>query len=350
MKNRPLVSFCLATYKRPEFLRSTLNSILAQTYTNFEIIVSDNDPAGSARKIVSELDSPKIIYKKNKKNIGMVDNFNNAYSYAKGDFITFIADDDPLKPNMLSTLLGMYKKNPECDSFYGACEIYMHSGGSNKNYYLKNGTTTLLNKYKKNNEITIYDKQTFLYKFFRYEILPYFLWSTGIAKKSLVKKIGGMPEFGSAFLTDFAFITLLGANGKMAVINIPLGGQTIHGDNHGRSINDLQSLNDGILGFHSIVIPFLNTKKTNLAYRTFISNWTITHLVNSYGYYRTGGENSTQQLFVQLYDNLIKNLSFFKVKKQEFLLRLKYPVINLGYLMKNLVLRNLIIIYDRIYG
>ena len=43
MSNTPLVSFCMSTYKRGEILYETLLSIKRQTYTNFEVIISDND-------------------------------------------------------------------------------------------------------------------------------------------------------------------------------------------------------------------------------------------------------------------------------------------------------------------
>jgi GT2 family glycosyltransferase len=43
------VSFCMSTYMRPILLEKTLRSILSQTFTDFEVVISDNDPKGSAQ-------------------------------------------------------------------------------------------------------------------------------------------------------------------------------------------------------------------------------------------------------------------------------------------------------------
>src|SRR5437763_1238803 len=107
MNKNPVISFCIATYNREEFLKSTIQSILNQKYDNIEIIISDNDPNGSAENVVKQFKSRNILYHKNRTNIGTVKNFNKAFSLSHGDFIVFVSDDDPLDKNMLSTLIGL---------------------------------------------------------------------------------------------------------------------------------------------------------------------------------------------------------------------------------------------------
>ena len=48
----PYVSFCFTTYKRKDYLKSTLESVMAQTFSNFEAIISDNDPEQSGKSVV----------------------------------------------------------------------------------------------------------------------------------------------------------------------------------------------------------------------------------------------------------------------------------------------------------
>jgi len=80
----PLVSFCLATYKRPERLSSVLASIRAQTIRDYEVIVSDNDPEQSSRVTVESICDARFRYISNSVNVGMVKNFNVALSHARG--------------------------------------------------------------------------------------------------------------------------------------------------------------------------------------------------------------------------------------------------------------------------
>ena len=57
---KPWVSFCMSTFKRPVFLKDTIQTILQQSFTDFEIIVSDNDPEQSAEAVVKEINEPRI--------------------------------------------------------------------------------------------------------------------------------------------------------------------------------------------------------------------------------------------------------------------------------------------------
>ena len=66
----PKVSFCFTTFKRYDYLRSTLESVRNQTFSDFEVIVSDNDPEQSGRDIVESFDS-RFKYFPNEENLGM---------------------------------------------------------------------------------------------------------------------------------------------------------------------------------------------------------------------------------------------------------------------------------------
>ena len=58
----PLVSFCFTTFKRDQFLRETLESVKKQSYQNFEVIVSDNDPGEMGRAVVEGMKDPRFKY------------------------------------------------------------------------------------------------------------------------------------------------------------------------------------------------------------------------------------------------------------------------------------------------
>ena len=49
---KPWASFCMSTYKRPEFLKNQIEILLQQTFQNYEIVIADNDPDASGKVVV----------------------------------------------------------------------------------------------------------------------------------------------------------------------------------------------------------------------------------------------------------------------------------------------------------
>ena len=94
----PLVSFCFTTYKRHDHLLSTLESVRKQSFSDFEVIVSDNDPEESGKLIVEGLNDSRFKYYPNGENLGMKKSFNKSLSHSSGEYIVMIADDDPVLP------------------------------------------------------------------------------------------------------------------------------------------------------------------------------------------------------------------------------------------------------------
>jgi len=102
------LSLCIATYRRPEKLASVLQDIVAQRRLPDEVIVVDNDAAGSARAVVSrqiELGVPfRILYEiQPLKNISLTRN--KTVELSGGDWLAFIDDDERAPPEWLEQLL-----------------------------------------------------------------------------------------------------------------------------------------------------------------------------------------------------------------------------------------------------
>ncbi|MDS3842651.1 glycosyltransferase family 2 protein, partial [Staphylococcus hominis] len=94
-----IVSIIIPTYNRDKkLIKRALVSVLKQTYQNFEIILVDDninsDISNDVKKLVDELNDKRIKYIKNKQNIGGAKSRNKAIKIAKGDYITFLDDDD----------------------------------------------------------------------------------------------------------------------------------------------------------------------------------------------------------------------------------------------------------------
>ncbi|MBE3088762.1 MAG: glycosyltransferase family 2 protein [Actinobacteria bacterium] len=101
-QKNPLVSICIPTYNNARFLRESLDSIVNQTYSNKEIIVSDNASTDETEKIVKEyVEKYKVKYYKNEKNIGAEANFTRCIELATGVFIAIYHSDDIYKPDII---------------------------------------------------------------------------------------------------------------------------------------------------------------------------------------------------------------------------------------------------------
>ena len=108
-----LVSIILPYFKKREFLEETIDSILNQTYKNFEIILIDDEISLNSedflKKISKKDDRIKLI--KNKKNLGAGLSRNIAIKYSQGEYIAFCDCDDLWLPRKLENQLKFIKEN-----------------------------------------------------------------------------------------------------------------------------------------------------------------------------------------------------------------------------------------------
>ena len=119
----PLVSICTPTYNRPDLLERALRSCLAQTFQDFEIIVTDNSTDDLSGKLIARLNDPRIRYFKNEKNLGPVGNTSRATFLATGKYIKTLMDDDLLKPPCLEKMVEALESNPSAGVAMAPMEI-----------------------------------------------------------------------------------------------------------------------------------------------------------------------------------------------------------------------------------
>ena len=109
----PLVSICIPFHNSGKFLLQAINSVLDQTYSNIELILFDNASSDLAPNFLEGIVSrdKRFILFKNKKNIGLVKNFNACLSKARGNYIKFLCADDLLTPNCIELMVNNLEKN-----------------------------------------------------------------------------------------------------------------------------------------------------------------------------------------------------------------------------------------------
>lgn len=110
--NNPLVSICLPTYNRPQYLKEAVESVLAQTYPNFEIVITDNSTNDASAQMIAKINDPRIRYYSNEGNIGPHASAVRALSLAHGAYIKTLMDDDLIRPRCLELSVAMFEKNP----------------------------------------------------------------------------------------------------------------------------------------------------------------------------------------------------------------------------------------------
>jgi glycosyltransferase involved in cell wall biosynthesis len=110
----PVVSVCVPTFNYGRFLPDAIKSVLAQTFTDFELVVVDNASTDATAELMEAFarSDPRIRYYRNAENVGIVKNFNRALGHAAGDYVKILCADDLLAPAALERSLAAIRNNP----------------------------------------------------------------------------------------------------------------------------------------------------------------------------------------------------------------------------------------------
>ncbi|MGB3507656.1 MAG: glycosyltransferase [Microcoleaceae cyanobacterium] len=110
----PKVTVCLPTYNAGEFLIQAIDSIIQQTFTDFELIISDDCSTDNTPQLIQNYLSQdkRIKYFSNSENLGLFANWNQCLKYASGEYITVFAQDDVMLPKNLETKVKILDKYP----------------------------------------------------------------------------------------------------------------------------------------------------------------------------------------------------------------------------------------------
>lgn len=112
---RPKLSVILPVHNAEEYLRQTIDSILFQTFNNFELIVVDDGSTDSSSQIISSYDDTRIVYIKNETNLRLVATLNKGIAAAKGEYIARIDADDRCLPTRFQKQLDFLESHRNID-------------------------------------------------------------------------------------------------------------------------------------------------------------------------------------------------------------------------------------------
>jgi glycosyltransferase involved in cell wall biosynthesis len=109
----PKVSILIPTYNYAHFIGEAIESALAQTYTDFELIIIDDQSRDNTDEVVARyLGDSRVKYYKNKVNLGLAANFNEALNYANGEYIKYLLADDLFHKELLEKMVAVMEAFP----------------------------------------------------------------------------------------------------------------------------------------------------------------------------------------------------------------------------------------------
>ena len=109
----PLVSVGIPTYNQPDFLRQAIQSVLNQTFQDFEIVVVDDCSTDHTSSVVSQFSDPRVRYYRTEVNLRPPKSWNECVRRAKGKFFALLPHDDIHYPAFLQQMLAALERHPE---------------------------------------------------------------------------------------------------------------------------------------------------------------------------------------------------------------------------------------------
>jgi glycosyltransferase involved in cell wall biosynthesis len=109
----PKVSLCVPAYQAERHLRSTIESLLAQNYHDFELVIVDNNSSDGTRAILKGFDDSRIRVIRNESTLPLVDNFNLAVAQCRGEFVKLVCADDILYPECIAAQSAILEGNAD---------------------------------------------------------------------------------------------------------------------------------------------------------------------------------------------------------------------------------------------
>lgn len=127
MSDSPKVTVLMPVYNSAGYLREAMDSMLAQTFRDFELLIMDNASSDGSAAIVASYTDPRIRYVRNESNLGLPASLNRGLRLARGSYIARMDADDTSRPDRLARQVDFLDRHHEV----GICgaQILKHMGG-----------------------------------------------------------------------------------------------------------------------------------------------------------------------------------------------------------------------------
>lgn len=122
---KELISIVLPVYNGEKYLRASIDSIINQTYKEWELLILDDCSTDRTARIANEYaeQDSRIKYIRNETNLRLPNNLNKGFSLAKGKYLTWTSDDNKFRPSALESMLCTLKAYSDKDLVYASYQI-----------------------------------------------------------------------------------------------------------------------------------------------------------------------------------------------------------------------------------
>ena len=226
---QPLVTIAIPTYNRAHlYLRDAIASAVGQSYSNLEILISDNCSTDNTEQLVKEFTDPRLRYFKQSVNIGANNNFNFCLEQARGSYFHLFMDDDQIDPDFISSCIQAARERPDTGIIRAGTRIIDETGRI---------------RLERRNESEGLSLTDFLLAWFNNKITMY-ACSTLFNTRHL-QAIGGFGSRHNLFQDVMAEIRLAARFGRVDVADVKAGFR-VHGENMGSSAKVLHWCEDSL--------------------------------------------------------------------------------------------------------
>lgn len=215
--NNPLISVIIPVYNHGKYIRKTIESLLAQTYKNWELVVIDDGSKDNSAEVVKSFKDPRIryYYQENRGVTRLAETINNGLWKTAGELVTMLPSDDTWLPHRLEKQIPAFK-NPDVVLCFGRMNL-VDENDKIIGYFKLPGEFSRLN----NNPLGLILHEMLLWNF-----IPQ---PTVLIRRAALKKIGGYIQPPGLLAEDYPTHLELALVGEFRFIDIPLANYRMHG-------------------------------------------------------------------------------------------------------------------------
>ena len=197
-----LVSIIMNCFNSEKYIKQSINSVLNQSYKNWELIIWDNCSEDNTAKIINQINDPRINYFLSPIHTSLGSARNEAIKLSKGKYLSFLDSDDIWLPNKLKTQMNHFRNNQTVNFIYSDHYVINENGKRVFNFnFGKRPTGKILNSFLNKN------------------VIPF---TTVIFEASFIKNENNLFDTSLEVAEEFEFFTRILEEYNVSYLKIPL--------------------------------------------------------------------------------------------------------------------------------